>query len=230
MKIRCVTVDDEPPALSLISSYVRKTDFLTLAGEFNNPIEALEFIKKEEIHLVFLDIRMPNLTGMDLARQLPDSTRIVFTTAYEEYALEGYKVSALDYLVKPFNYDEFQASADKAKEYFDLILGAEKDKDFFFVKADYKLHKVIFSEIRFVENVKDYVKIHLKNGTFIMSLMNLKDLEETLPDYFMKVHRSYLVNLKEITTVEKGKVIFHDYEIPVSDSFKDSFNDFLKSK
>ncbi|MFT7298264.1 MAG: DNA-binding LytR/AlgR family response regulator [Sphingobacteriales bacterium] len=230
MKIRCVTVDDEPPALSLISSYVKKTPFLLLEGEFNNPIEALDFIKKEDVQMVFLDIRMPNLTGMDLARQLPESTRIVFTTAYEEYALEGYKVSALDYLVKPFNYEEFLASAEKAKEYFDLLLGANKGKNFFFVKADYKLHKVIFNEIRFVENVKDYVKIHLKDGTFLMSLMNLKDVEETLPDFFMKVHRSYLVNINEISKVEKGKIKFSDHEIPVSDSFKDQFNEFLKSK
>lgn len=231
--IRCIAVDDEPPALDLLKSYLDKTPFIENMGVFYSSVEALEFIKENEVDVAFLDINMPDLSGLDLSRLLPAETKVVFTTAYEEYALEGFKVSALEYLVKPFGYADFLAAAQKALEYHNMRLAASQSskaaRDFLFVKADYKIHKVLFEELLFAENQKDYIKLHRVGKKPLMVLMPLRELEGLLPDFFMKVHRSYLVNLRKVTEVERGQILMEGHRVPVSDAYKEAFTSYLQN-
>lgn len=226
MGLRCVIVDDEPAALDLVSSYVAKCDFLDLVGAYGNPVEALGVIKEKDVVLAFLDINMPDLSGMDLSRMLPERCKVIFTTAYDEYAVESYRVAALDYLLKPFSFEEFLEAALRAQDYFRSD-SSEKPKDYLFVKAEYKLQKVLFSDLLYVENMKDYVRFHLKSGPKIMSLLSMKSLEQTLPENFMRVHRSYIVNLNEVSTVERNMVVIGKNHIPVSESQSQQFRDYL---
>lgn len=230
MAIKCIAVDDEPPALQLVTTYIEKTPFLELQGAYNNPIEALEQVQKHHIPLVFLDINMPDISGMQLSRLLPESSKVIFTTAYEKYALESYRVAALDYLVKPFSYEEFLEAATRARDFFNVKEEQPETADFMFIKADYKLHKVYFNEIMYVENIKDYVRLHLNNGNKLMSLMSLKSLEEELPGNFMKVHRSFIVNLDAITTIERNRILFGKNYVPISDKYKDTFQQYISGR
>jgi len=230
MKIRCIAVDDEPPGLNMIKSYIEKTPFLELVGAYTNPVNALSESKEKEIQLAFLDINMPDINGMQLSKLLPDDCRVIFTTAYEEYALESYKVAAMDYLVKPISYEDFLKAANKSKEYFDLMSSGQEEKEYFFVKADYKLHQVRFDNVMYFKNVKDYIQIYQKDGSRLMPLMSLKSLESILPSYFMKVHRSFIVNLNEIKTVERSRIVFGKEYIPVADNYKEEFNSFLSGR
>jgi two-component system, LytTR family, response regulator LytT len=229
--IRCFVVDDEPPAIELVVSYIERTPFLELCGVFTNPIEALNKLQEIEIDLLYLDINMPDLTGLELSRLIDKRIKVVFTSAYESFALESYKVDALDYLLKPFSFQEFLRSAQKAYEFLELFSGQNvlnKETDFIFIKANYRIYKVKFDEILFIESIKDYVKIYLQDGNNLMSLINLKKMETNLPpSKFMKVHRSYIVNHNKIDTIEHGKIVFGKHYIPVSSAFKDSFNAFL---
>jgi len=231
--IRCIAVDDEPPALELLKSYLNKTTFIETMGTFYSSVEALDFMKKNQVDVAFLDINMPDLSGLDLSRLVPRETKVIFTTAYEEYALEGFKVSALEYLVKPFGYGEFLAAAQKGLEYQELINSASKaqktERNFLFLKADYKIHKVTFDEILFAENQKDYIKVYRAHKKPLMVLMPLRELENSLPDSFMKVHRSYIVNLNKLEEVERGQIVINNQRIPVSDAYKDAFNSYLKN-
>ena len=233
MKIDCLAVDDEKPALQLVKSYIEQVDFLNLRGCFHNPVEAMNKVKEWNIPLLFLDINMPDLSGTQLARLLPPESKVIFTTAYEEYALEGFKVSALDYLVKPFSLEEFMGAAQKAFDYFQLLQASHGQQvdDYLFVKADYKLHKVWLQDILFVENLKDYVRFYLEDGTRLMSLVALKTLEERLPKVqFMKVHRSYIVNLAKVSTVERSRIVFGNHFIPISDPYRPAFKAYLEQK
>jgi len=230
MAIKCIAVDDEPPALQLVTAYIEKTPFLELQGSYNNPIEALEQVQKHQIPLVFLDINMPDISGMQLSRLLPENSKVIFTTAYEKYALESYRVAALDYLVKPFSYEEFLSAANRAKDFFQVKTEQNENADFIFVKADYKLHKIYFNEIMYVENIKDYVRLHLENGNKLMSLMSLKSLEKELPANFMKVHRSFIVNLDAITTIERNRILFGKNYVPISDKYKDTFQQYISGR
>ncbi len=229
MIIKCIAVDDEPPGLNMIKSYIEKTPFLQLEGAYTNPVEALNEAKDKDITLAFLDINMPDIDGMQLSKLLPEECRVIFTTAYEEYALESYRVAALDYLVKPISYDDFLTAATKAKEYFALIESGH-EKEYFFVKADYKLHQIRFDNVLYFKNVKDYIQIYLKDGSRLMPLMSLKSIENILPTYFMKVHRSFIVNLNEIKTVERSRIVFGKEYIPVAENYKDQFNKFLSGR
>ena len=230
MKIRCIAVDDEPPGLNMIKSYIEKTPFLQLEGAYTNPVTALAEAKEKKIDLAFLDINMPDLNGMQLSKLLPDNCKVIFTTAYEEYALESYQVAAMDYLVKPISYEDFLQAANKAKEYYELLSSGKEEKEYFFVKADYKLHQVRFDNVLYFKNVKDYIQIYQKDGSRIMPLMSLKSLEVILPLYFMKVHRSFIVNLNEIKTVERSRIVFGKEYIPVADNYKEEFNSFLAGR
>ncbi len=218
----------------MIADYIEQTPFFDLQGSFHNPIKALHQAVQESADLIFLDINMPDLNGIELARLLPPNTRVIFTTAYQEYALESYQVAALDYLVKPISYEEFLQAAQKARAYFDLVYQPSNSglsRDYLFVKADYKLHKINHQDIRYIQNVKDYVQIYLENGTRIMALMSLRSLVEKLPsDQFMQVHRSYLVNLNKITIIERNRIVFGEVYIPISDRYKVHFQTFLEGK
>ncbi len=233
--LSCLIVDDEPMALHLVESYVLKTPFLKLVRKCSSGFEALNYLNEERVDLLFLDIQMPDFTGLQLAKVLPKSSRIIFTTAFDHYAIEGFKVEALDYLLKPFDYSEFLSAANKAKEWFELVhnskIAKSENKDFLFVKSDYKQLKIKLADILCFEGLKDYVKIWIKdNPKPILTIMSLKALEEELAaDKFMRVHRSYIIALDRIEAIERGQIIIKEHRITVSDQYKPAFQDFINT-
>ncbi|WP_299381785.1 LytTR family DNA-binding domain-containing protein [uncultured Lacinutrix sp.] len=236
IKISCVIVDDEPMALNLVESYVNKTPFLELKQKCSSAIEAMEFIKEQPVDLLFLDIQMPDLTGIEFSKMLPKETRVVFTTAFDQYALEGFKVEALDYLLKPFDYAEFLAAANKANHYFSLLKGKPQNevseaKEFLFVKSEYKQLRIKLSDVLYFEGLKDYIKIWLKdNPKPILTLMSLKSLQEELPEtQFLRVHRSFIVSLKNIEVIERSQIIINNQRITVSEQYKPAFLEFVNN-
>lgn len=232
-KIRCIAIDDEPLALQQVVAYIHKLPFLDLVGECSSAFEALDIIEKEEVDLMFVDINMPDLNGLEFVQSLTQKPLLIFTTAYSEYALEGFKVDALDYLLKPFSFAEFSKAASKARTQFELIKKApekvESNDDFLFIKSEYKLVRINFNDIQYIEGMREYVRIHLIGQKPVMTLLSMKSLEAKLPaNKFMRVHRSYIVNLNKITTVERFRIIFDDKElIPVSENYKEKFQQFL---
>jgi DNA-binding LytR/AlgR family response regulator len=235
-KIKCLIVDDEPLALDLIESYIIKTSALELTGRCSSAIEAMEYLDHENIDLIFLDVQMPELSGIEFSRTISNGPKIIFTTAFEKYALEGFKVNALDYLLKPFNYEEFLKSVTKAKEWFSLIDSQPNNNteisDYIYIKSEYKILKITLAEVLYFEGLKDYVKIYLDGQSKpILSLMSLKSLEQQLPvDQFMRIHRSYIVNLNKIEVVERSRIAYGNTYIPIADNYKEKFNQYLSSK
>lgn len=236
IKITCVIVDDEPMALNLVESYVEKTPFLVLKKKCSSAIEAMEFIKDEPVDLLFLDIQMPDLTGIAFSKMLPKDTRVIFTTAFDQYALEGFKVEALDYLLKPFDYAEFLTAANKANAWFTLKKGKQNTvvseaKEFLFVKSEYKQLRIKLADVLYFEGLKDYIKIYLKdNPKPILTLMSLKSLEQELPEtQFMRVHRSFIVSLKNVEVIERSQIIINQQRITVSEQYKPRFLEFVNS-
>jgi two-component system, LytTR family, response regulator LytT len=230
--IRTIAIDDEPLALQLVCGYVKKTPFLELTASFDNPLNAIEFIENNPIDLIFLDIQMPDLTGTSFVRAFNCGAKIIFATAYEKYALEGFKLDVVDYLLKPFSYEEFLVAAQKAKKLFDLEQKADivnANNDFLFLKSDYKIRRINFDDILYIEGLKDYVKVFLKNEPKpILSLSSLKILETKLPESrFMRIHRSFIVNLQKINTIERSRIIFGNVFIPVGDQYKEKFQEFM---
>ena len=230
MTINCAIIDDEPLAAGLLKSYAERTPFLQLIGTYGSAVEAMRDLRTKPVQLLFLDIQMPELSGIEFAKILPASTRIIFTTAFQQYAVEGYKVAALDYLLKPISYTEFLRAANRA---LDDIMTEHKERNvlkdrFLFVKSDYKLQRVAFDDILFVEGLKDYVRFYLKNGEQITSLMNMKKVEEYLPSpEFLRVHRSFIAHMTLTPVVERGRLLFGDQVIPISDSYKDDVQHYL---
>lgn len=272
--ISCIVVDDEPLAVRLMESYVAKTPFLSLKGSFTSGTAAYSFLQDNPVDLLFCDIQMPNLSGMDLSRMLPERTRIIFTTAFSEYAVEGFKVRALDYLLKPISYEDFLSAAMKAKEYLELIddkslrqaqipsglvtepgvstlvtepavrrdspttevtepavstsvtepveVTEQRKIKSIFVKTEYRLQQIDLDRITYIEGLKDYVKIHLNNGTApILSLMRLKALEDTLPkEDFVRVHKSFIVRLAAIEAIERNHILIGPSRIPIGDTYQ----------
>jgi DNA-binding LytR/AlgR family response regulator len=235
IKIACLIIDDEPLALDLLERYVVKTPYLELKARCSSAIEALDIINSIPIDLIFVDIQMPELTGLEFSRTLNKDTKLIFTTAFSEYALESYKVNALDYLLKPFNYEEFLKAANKAKEWFDLVKSEKiilqtEASNFMFVKSEYKQIKINLNDVLYFEGLKDYVKIWLKDATKpILTIMTLKSLEEKLPPKkFMRIHRSFIISLDKIDIVERGQVLFpNDTRITIAEQYKTKFNDFI---
>ena len=230
--LRCCIVDDEPLARDLIASYIGKTPFMELAGGFGSAQEAVKTVIEESIDVIFLDINMPQLNGMEFARIVPPTCRIVFTTAYDKYAIEGFKVGALDFLLKPVSYEEFIGSANRALAWSDLRRRAEASdtsREYIMVKSEYRLVQIPVRDIIFIEGVKDYVKIYVDGEEkSIMTLMNMKPLERTLPsNIFLRVHRSYIINATKIRVIERNRILFGRHAIPVSDSYKQQFSDYI---
>jgi DNA-binding LytR/AlgR family response regulator len=234
--ISCLIVDDEPVALDILESYVRKTPFLELRGRCNGVVEALQQMQHQSIDLLFLDIQMPDVNGIEFSRTLSDKVKVIFTTAFEQYALEGFKVNALDYLLKPFNYQEFLKAAMKAKTWFELVeskaVSPAVIKDSLLVNSDYKLVKINLKDVLYFEGLKDYIKIYQEGiARPVMTLMTLKSLEEQLPaEQFMRVHRSYIVNLDRINAIERSAILIDKASIPIADKYKDQFNNFLTKR
>ncbi|MFN8241815.1 MAG: LytTR family DNA-binding domain-containing protein [Bacteroidales bacterium] len=231
--ISVIAIDDEPLALQLISGYIEKTAGLKLEGKFESPIEAGAFLSENQVDLVFTDIQMPDLTGIEFTRLLEKGPKVIFTTAFDKYAIEGYKLDVVDYLLKPFSYEEFMSSVRKAERQIRLeknsLIKVEANDEFLFLKSDYKIKRIKFNDILYIEGLKDYVKVFLQNTQHpILSLSTLKLLESKLPESsFMRVHRSFIVNLEKIDTIDRGRIVFGKVYIPVSDQYKDKFQLYL---
>ena len=237
MILSCFIIDDEPLALGLLESYVAKTPFLELTGKFSSAVAAVESVREAAPDVIFLDIQMGDLNGMEFARLVPEKSRIIFTTAFEQYALESYKVNALEYLLKPFSYSDFLLAANKALQWQQLNekVIAEKSKnspDCIYVKSDYRLLQIALSNIMYIEGLKDYLKIYLEGETEpIVSHITMKAMEEMLPPAdFMRVHRSFIVQKNKIKVVEHNRIVFGKTYITVSDSYKESFQNFLDKR
>lgn len=235
--IRCAIIDDEPLALDLLESYIRRTPFLQLVGRYSSAMQALEGLANDHAELLFCDIQMPDLDGIQLSKMLPTTARIIFTTAFSEYAVDGFRLNALDYLLKPISFPIFCEAANKALEHFRSIEVTEStapatiqsDVDSLFVKSEYKLIRVFHDEILYIEGLKDYVKIYLDGDKKpILSLINMKTIEEKLPTQkFQRLHRSYIVNLSKITLIERGQIVFGNKHLPVSDTYKKEIQDYI---
>ena len=240
MIIKCAIVDDEPLAVELLASYVKKIPFLELCGKYTNATDALHGSGETPGDLLFLDIQMPELNGLELSRMVPETTRIVFTTAFNQYAIDGFRVNALDYLLKPISYAEFMEACNKALQWFQLVqqneqqpaVKAEEEPTSIFVKSEYKLLQINLDDIRYIEGLKDYVKIYTEQSPHpILSLMNMKAIEQMLPaSRFIRVHRSFIVQKSKIREIERNRIVFGDVYIPIGDSYKQAFQDFINSK
>ncbi|SMO51014.1 two component transcriptional regulator, LytTR family [Gracilimonas mengyeensis] len=231
--IKCIAIDDEPPALELMCSYINRTPFLNLLKASNSALDLMEDDLLREAELLFIDIEMPDISGLSFIKSLKNPPKIIFTTAYDQYAVESYKVEALDYLLKPISYEEFLSSAHKAKEFLHMSQSSEKNSEaeFIFVRSEYKLVKLRFEDILFIEGLKDYVKFHLSSTKKpVHSLINLKKLEEKLPaSLFMRTHRSYIVNLKKIESVERRIIHFETGKARLSENNREDFLERINS-
>jgi DNA-binding LytR/AlgR family response regulator len=238
--IKVLAIDDEPLALKQLVNYISKVPFLQLAGQCNSALEAQKLLEQEMIDAIFCDINMPDLSGMDFVRQLAAPPLIVFTTAYSEYAVEGFKVNAVDYLLKPFGMNDFLRAAMKVQEQYNLRhqnapqqqSSPVQDDGTIFVKTDYRVVRIAIADIRYVEGMSEYLKIHLEGQKPIITLLSMKKMEDYLPStLFMRIHRSYIVNLQKIQEVNKNRVILDaDTFLPIGDLYKDHFNEYLEQK
>ncbi|MCQ2134846.1 MAG: LytTR family DNA-binding domain-containing protein [Bacteroidales bacterium] len=237
--LRCMIVDDEPLAVKMIETFVTRTPGIELIESFTDPVMALSKIRDAAPDLVFLDIQMPDLNGLDLSRMIPKETRIIFTTAFAQYALEGFEVNALDYLLKPIRYQKFLEAVEKAQQWFSLKEAAsaatneKEDNDSIYVKTDKVLQKVMIADILYVVGMKDYVTIYTASSkTPLVTHITMKGIEDMLPSSaFMRVHRSYIVALDKIDSIQPGmEILIGRTIIPVSDSYKDAFNEYLRKK
>jgi DNA-binding LytR/AlgR family response regulator len=221
MILNCVIIDDEPLARKGMKEYVQDIEFLHLLGEFENPIKAMDVLTSGKVHLLLLDIQMPKLTGIDLLKSLTHPPQVILTTAYPQYALDGYELNVLDYLLKPISFDRFLKAVMKAKAHFEGVAFAEQADDHFFVKADNKHVRVSYDEVCFVEALQNYVSIHLTNGK-LLTYLTLTAMEKQLPTQrFIKVHKSYIVNISKINSIEGNEVIIGNNRIPISRQLRD---------
>ena len=234
MNLRCFAIDDEPLALQQMCSYIKQTPFLELLGGFKDAVSALEKIQELQPDLLFVDINMPELNGLDFVRSLHHPCMVIFTTAYDQYALEGFRVDAVDYLLKPISYPAFLKAANKALKLHDV--GAKPppetlsgNDEGLFVKSEYRIVRIRFNEIKYIEGMREYVRIYLTDGNPVMTLLSMKALEEKLPpQQFMRVHRSYIVNLNKINVIERNRIVFDtDVYIPIGEQYKEAFQGFV---
>ncbi|MBO5234537.1 MAG: response regulator transcription factor [Alistipes sp.] len=242
--IKCITIDDEPLALGQIKAYISKVPFLEHVAEFSNAIDAQRFLANESVDLIFVDINMPDLTGTEFVRSLTaQRPMIIFTTAYSEFAVEGFKLDAVDYLLKPFSFADFNRSANKALSLYELIKGNSNppsseseadpsDNEHISIRADHKVSLIKVKDIIYIESSGEYVRLHLADGSRIMTLFRIKNIETTLPsDMFMRVHRSYIVNLKCVTGYARGRVFLNNSEyVPLGENYKEPFQNYIKEK
>jgi len=233
--IRCLAIDDEPLALQQLTTYIQKVPFLELAAQCQSALEARKFLDQDTVDAIFCDINMPDLNGMDFIKSLQAPPLIVFTTAYSEYAVEGFKVNAVDYLLKPFGLDDFRRAANRIKERQESVSTniqhptPNTQPATLFVKTDYRMVKINIPDIRYIEGMSEYLKIYLEGEEKpIITLLSMKKIETRLPENFMRIHRSYIVNLHKIQEVNKNRIIM-DAEtfLPIGDMYKESFQQYL---
>ena len=234
--IKCLVIDDEPLALQQLASYVEKIPYFTLVAQCHGAVEAREIIDMERVDAIFVDINMPDINGMDFVKQLSAPPIVVFTTAYSEYAVDGYKVDAVDYLLKPFGLDDFKRAATKVKKRYELENNAAAqqpadDDDSIFLKTEHRVIRANIADIRYVEGMSEYLKIYIEGQRPIIMLLSMKKLEERLPSYFMRIHRSYIVNMKKVSEVSKSRVaIDADTVLPVGDIYQDALMQYLSDR
>ena len=247
--IKCLAIDDEPLALQQIAAYIGKVPFLELAAQCQSALEAHQFLQNDTVDVIFCDINMPDLNGMDFIKALVAPPLVVFTTAYAEYAVEGFKVNAVDYLLKPFGLQDFMRAANRVRERMSPKLGDDRglnrasstpqppnlgglETDTIFLKTDYRIVKVAISDIRYVEAMSEYLKVWIEGDTKpIITLLSMKKMEERLPQNFMRIHRSYIINLTKILEVNKNRVIMdRDTYLPIGDMYKETFQNYLDTK
>ena len=234
--IRCLAIDDEPLALEQITAYINKVPFLELAAKCQSALEARTYLESDTVDAIFCDINMPDLNGMDFVKSLAVPPLIVFTTAYSEYAVEGFKVNAVDYLLKPFGLQDLQRAANRIKDRLTESVAAAKpatdNDDSLFLKTDYRSVKVSIPDIRYVEAMSEYLKVWIEGEAKpIITLLSMKKMEEHLPNNFMRIHRSYIINLNKIQEVNKNRVIMDsDTYLPIGDLYKDAFQAYLDTK
>ncbi|MDO4956746.1 MAG: LytTR family DNA-binding domain-containing protein [Bacteroidales bacterium] len=229
MKIRCAIVDDEPLAVNLLKSYVEKTPFLELIKCYNSAISAKAGLEEEPVDLLFLDIQMPELSGIEFAKMVDEDTRIIFTTAFSQYAVEGFKANAIDYLLKPISYDDFLKAAEKAQGVLQQKKEEKKpNREFMFVKSEYRVVRIDISKITYIEGLKDYVKIYQEDKPKpVLTLMSMKALEDFLPEGFRRVHRSYIVQLSKMEVIERSRILFGNNDVPISDSNREFIQQYI---
>lgn len=231
MQIKCIAIDDEPPALELIKGYLSKFPALKLVQSFDDAIAAAEFLRDNSVDLLLLDINMPDITGLELVRSLREKPLIIFTTAHRKFAVEGFDLDAVDYLLKPIEFERFSKAVNKAIEYYRYKKpGKTEDKEALFVRSEYQLIKIKIEEIEFIESLEDYIKIYVTTGKPVMTLMTIKSILEKLPqEKFMRIHRSYIIPFSKIKSVSGKKVRLTNTELSVSDSYIDDLKARLRS-
>lgn len=232
MTIKCIAIDDEPLALQQISSYIERTPFLEQVALCQSAFEALDILANTQVDLLFVDINMPDLNGLDFVKSLTQKPYLIFTTAYSEYALEGFKVDATDYILKPIGYEDFLKAVNKVKARFQTEAEVNDklstNNDSLFVKSEYKLIRINLADIKYIESANEYVQIHIENEKPITTLIRLKNMEEQLPkNRFMRVHRSFIVNLEKVKIIDRNRIVFDKVYIPVGDQYKDAFQAFV---
>ena len=234
MKIKCLAVDDEPLALRQLKSYIERTPFLELVGLCQSAYDCMDILKNDDVHLMFVDINMPDINGLDFVKSLTIKPQIIFITAYNEFAYEGFQVDAIDYILKPIDYPTFLKAVNKAKMWFDMLQKNTDNKalskvEDIFVKSDYKIVRIHIDEIKYIESANEYIKIYLDNNEIITTLMRLKNIEEQLPNHiFMRIHRSFIVQLSKIKAVDRSRVqLDNEIYIPVGEQYKDVFNAYV---
>lgn len=222
--IKAIAIDDEPPALKVLENFCGKTDFIRLEKTFTKPNEATAYLQKNAVDLLFLDINMPSVSGIDFFKAMQDKTMVIFTTAYSEYAVEGFNLNAVDYLLKPYTFERFTQAVTKARDFQQYMNETGAALKHLIVKADYSLVKIDIANIQLIEGLDDYLKIHLANGKPIVVRMTMKAILEKLPeDNFIRVHRSYIVPLNKIEHVRNKNITIAGQEIPIGNSYEENF-------
>lgn len=224
MNMKCVIADDEYLGIKILEEYIRKISFITVSATFKNPLEALEFLQKNEVDLLLLDIQMPYLSGMEMLKKLSHKPMVIFTTARHEFAVQAFELNVLDYLVKPFSFERFLSAVEKAKEYMELRMIDNEQPKFLLIKSDYKMVRLPFAEIMLIEGLSEYVKVHTKEKK-IITLAALKDLETQLPaDEFIRIHKSYIISNKHISSYNNSQVkLSNGLDVPVGRVYKENF-------
>lgn len=223
--IRAIAIDDEPPALRIIERFASGTEGLQLLRTFTNPTEASQFLEREKVDLLFLDIQMPSVSGLDFYKSLSQGTLVIFTTAYSEYAVEGFELQAVDYLLKPFTRERFEKAVEKAQNTLNYRQQlASGGQQFISIRADYSTHRIALADIRYIEGLDDYLKIHLDSARPIVARLTMKAMAEMLPaGAFMRVHRSYIIPLQRITMVRNKTIYIGEVQIPIGGSYEEAF-------
>jgi len=224
--INCLLIDDEPLALQLLEDFVKKTPYLKLAGKFEEPLQALPLIESQQIDLLFLDIKMPDITGIEFFKSLTYKPEVIFTTAYSEFAMDGFELKAMDYLLKPVSFEKFITATNRVKEYIEFKNNREvKSRDYFFINVSHKLHKLFYDDILYLEGYKDYTKVYLSSAASpLLILHNLKYFEDMLSqNEFIRIHRSYIVSISKVNTISRKSVTIQTNSLPVSDNYRNDF-------